>query len=84
MVNQAYKRALEIIHTKKIEALYDNFFPKKKNIDAVTFVFFVEKRPYRDYRNLRLKQIHSNIRYLFFGLYNVNKPLCDSLSTEIL
>ncbi len=46
--------------------------------------FFVEKRPYKDYRNLRFKPIHSKLRYLFSELYNVNKPLCDSLPSEYI
>lgn len=87
LANQAYEQALEIMHTETIEALYDKLFLFLKQeylCSHFCIFFFVEKRPYRDYRDLRFKQIHSNIRYLFSGLYNVNKPLCDSLPSEYL
>ena len=87
LANQAYEHALEIMHTENIEALYDKLylFLKREYLCSHFYVFFfVENRPHNDYRDLRFKQIHSNIRYLFSGLYNVNKPLCDSLPSEYL
>lgn len=87
LANQAYEHALEMMHAETIEALYDKLFLflKREYLCSHFYIFFfVENRPYQDYRDLRFKQIHSNIRYLFSGLYNVNKPLCDSLPSEYM
>lgn len=87
LANQAYEHALDIMHTETIESLYDKLylFLKREYLCSHLYIFFfVENRPYKDYRELRFKQIHSNIRYLFSGLYNVNKPLCDSLPVEYM
>jgi uncharacterized protein YigA (DUF484 family) len=75
LANQAYEQALGIMQTETIEALYDKLFLflKREYLCSHFYIFFfVDNRPCQDYRDLRFKQVHSNIRYLFSGLYNVN------------
>ncbi|NOG61238.1 MAG: DUF484 family protein [Proteobacteria bacterium] len=87
LANEVYKQASTLLEAESIEALYDSLFQFLKReyycSDLLIF-FFVEKRPHHDYRNLRFKPIHSKLRYFFSGLFNVNKPLCDSLPAEYI
>ena len=83
----ANKLALTLMDETSIEALYEKLFQFCKHeyqCSHLLIFFFVEKRPRQDYRHLRFKPIHSKLRYLFSGLYNVNKPLCDSLPSEYI
>lgn len=87
LTEEAYKQSFALMNATSIESLYDSLFLFLKNeyqCSHLMIFFFVEKRPYQDYRNLRFKPIHSKLRYLFSGLYNVNKPLCDSLQSEYI
>lgn len=87
LAQETYKLALELMDATNIEMLYDKLFLFLKTeyqCSHLMVFLFVEKRPYNDYRNLRFKPIHSKLRYLFSGLYNVNKPLCDSLPSEYI
>lgn len=84
---EANKLTLALMDETNIETLYDKFFHFFKceyQCSHLLVFFFFEKRPRRDYRNLRFKPIHSKLRHLFSGLYNVNKPLCDSLPSEYI
>jgi uncharacterized protein YigA (DUF484 family) len=60
------------------------FLKNEYQCSHLLIFLFAEKRPHQDYRNLRFKPIHSKLRYFFSGLYNVNKPLCDSLPAEYI
>ncbi len=87
LANEVYKQASALMDINNIETLYDSLFQFLKReyyCSHLLIFFFVDKRPYDDYRNLRFKPIHSKLRYFFSGLYNVNKPLCDSLPTEYI
>ena len=87
LTEKVHKKALNLIQIETVETLYDKLFlflKREYQCNQLLIFFFVEKRPYQDYRNLRFKQIHSRIRYLFSGLYNLNKPLCDSLPSEYM
>ncbi len=87
LAEEAYKHSFALMDATSIESLYDSLFLFLKHeyqCSHLMIFFFVEKRPYKDYRNLRFKPIHSKLRYLFSGLYNVNKPLCDSLPSEYI
>jgi len=87
LANEAYKLAAELSEINSIEVLYNRFFHflrREYQCNYFMIFLFCEKRPYPDYRDLRFKPIHSKIRYLFSGLYNVNKPLCDSLPAEYI
>lgn len=81
------EQALALMEINRVEVLYDKLFLfLRQHYQCSHFYtfFFVEERPCRDYRGLRFKHIHSKLRYLFSGLYNINKPLCDSLSVEYI
>jgi uncharacterized protein len=87
LAQEAYKLSFELAETESIAACYDKLFHFLKfeyQCSHLLIFFFVTKRPHDDYRNLRFKPIHSKLRYLFSGLYNVNKPLCDSLPYEYI
>jgi len=87
LADEAYKLSFALMDAVSIESLYDTLFlflKREYQCSHLMIYFFVEKRPYKDYRNLRFKPIHSKLRYLFSGLYNVNKPLCDSLPSEYI
>lgn len=87
LASNVHQQALALMNLSTIETLYDKLFQflKREYQCAHLMVFlFSEKRPYPDYRNLRFKPIHSKLRYLFSGLYNSNKPLCDSLPAEYI
>ena len=85
--DETYKLESKLFEITSIESLYDSLFYFLKNeyqCSHFMVFFFCEKRPYSDYRDLRFKPIHSKLRYLFSGLFNVNKPLCDSLPAEYI
>jgi uncharacterized protein len=87
LADEAYKLSLDLAETTTIETLYDKLFlflKQEYQCSHCLIFFFVEKRPHQDYRSLRFKPIHSKLRYFFSGLYNVNKPLCDSLPAEYI
>ncbi|MFT5395973.1 MAG: hypothetical protein ACI85N_001161 [Gammaproteobacteria bacterium] len=87
LAEEAYKQSFALMDATSIESLYDSLFlflKREYQCSHLMIFFFAEKRPYKDYRNLRFKPIHSKLRYLFSGLYNVNKPLCDSLPSEYI
>lgn len=87
LAEEAHKQVLALMKVESIETLYDKLFLFLKHeyqSSHLLIFLFTEKRPYPDYRNLRFKPIHSKLRYLFSGLYNVNKPLCDSLPAEYI
>lgn len=87
LAEAAYKQSFALMNATSIESLYDTlylFLQREYQCGHLMIFFFAEKRPYKDYRNLRFKPIHSKLRYLFSGLYNVNKPLCDSLPSEYI
>ncbi len=87
LAEEANKLALTLMDETSIEVLYEKLFQfckREYQCSHLLIFFFVEKRPRQDYRNLRFKPIHSKLRYLFSGLYNVNKPLCDSLPSEYI
>lgn len=87
LAEEAYKQSFALMDATSIESLYDSLFlflKREYQCSHLMIFFFVEKRPHKDYRNLRFKPIHSKLRYLFSGLYNVNKPLCDSLPSEYI
>ncbi len=87
LAEDANKLALALMDETSIEALYDklfHFFKREYQCSHLLIFFFLEKRPRQDYRNLRFKPIHSKLRYLFSGLYHINKPLCDSLPSEYI
>ena len=84
---QVHEQALALMEVETIEALYDRLFlflKREYQCSHLLIFIFVEKRPRPDHRDLRFKPIHSKLRYLFSGLFNVNKPLCDSLPTEYI
>jgi uncharacterized protein len=83
----AWSQAKILSDSTSIKSLYDELYKYLKQeylCSHCLFFFFVEKRPHADYRGLRFKPIHSKLRYFFSGLYNVNKPLCDSLPSEYI
>lgn len=87
LAEEAYKLSFKLMDATSIETLYDTLFLFLKHeyqCSHLMIFFFVEKRPCHDYRNLRFKPIHSKLRYLFSGLYHVNRPLCDSLPSEYI
>ena len=87
LTEKVHEQALVVINSETIETLYDKLFvflKQEYQCNHLLIFFFAEKRPCRDYRDLRFKQIHSQLRYLFSGLYNLNKPLCDSLPSEYM
>jgi uncharacterized protein len=87
LAEQAYKVILSLMESTSIEMIYDRLFQFLKleyHCSHCLIFFFVEKRPHPDYCGLRFKPIHSKLRYFFSGLYNVNKPLCDSLPAEYI
>ncbi len=87
LAEKVNKLSLALMDETSIETLYDKlflFFKREYRCSHLLIFFFLEKRPCQDYRNLRFKPIHSKLRYLFSGLYHVNKPLCDSLPSEYL
>jgi uncharacterized protein YigA (DUF484 family) len=87
LAEEAYKLTFELGEMTSIEALYDKLFlflKQEFQCSHCLIFLFVESRPHQDYRSLRFKPIHSKLRYFFSGLYNVNKPLCDSLPAEYI
>lgn len=84
---KGYELALRMTKAKSVESLYDQFFVYLKNEYACSkllIYYFTGERPHADYRGLRFRPTHSRLRYLFSGLFNRNKPLCDSLQSEYL
>ncbi len=87
LADNVHEQVLALMNVNTIDALYDNLFQflkREYQCSHLLIFLFSEKRPYPDYRDLRFKPIHSKLRYLFSGLYNVNKPLCDSLPAEYI
>jgi len=87
LAEEAYKQSFALMDATSIESLYDTLFlflKREYQCSHLMIFFFVEKRPHKDYRNLRFKPTHSKLRYLFSGLYNTNKSLCDSLPSEYI
>lgn len=87
LAEEAYKLSFALMDATSIESLYDTLFlflKREYQCSHLMIFFFVDKRPYKDYRNLQFRPFHSKLRYLFSGLYNVNKPLCDSLPSEYI
>lgn len=82
-----HAQVLSLANIQSIEELYDKtlqFLKREYQCSHLMMFLFSHKRPYPDYRDLRFKPIHSKLRYLFSGLYNTNKSLCDSLPTEYI